>query len=245
MALKFGTQTLNGHLIYYEEPYKHRWLDVVGPHAIKFVDDFTCTPADANGDPAYATVTAVSSGTGTSTITQRDAQNGWLYFDAAANENDGVQMQVLGESFSLTTNDPLYFGVRFQATEATQSDIIIGLAVTGTTLISSVVNGVYLSKADGGTTLNGVCDDNAAGNTALTTAFAKDTNYIVEFYWDGTDRIKWYLDGSYIGAYTTAANIPTDEELRVSLAYLNGDGTMEHDGMYVDWVRCIQILASR
>lgn len=230
---------INGQLVYFEGSKRHRWIDAIGPNVVKYIDDFVTYGVDNWVE------TAVSGGTGTSDIAVTDAQNGILFFDAAADENDGIQAQLNGESFKLTTNDPLYFGVRWSISEATQSDAIIGLAVTSATQIAANVNGVFFRTKDGETTIEGVTDATGQTETELLETIVADTYYVDEFYWDGTDSVYWYHDGEYIGKASTAANMPTTDELCITMAYLNGTGSMQHDGIKVDWLRCIQLLASR
>jgi hypothetical protein len=123
--------------------------------------------------------------------------------------------------------------------------MVIGLAVDSTTQIATNVNGVYFRTKDSETSLEGVTDATAQGETELLATIVADTYYVDEFYWDGTDTIYWYHDGTLIDTYSTAANIPTSDELKITMAYLNGAGSMYHDGIKVDWLRCIQLLASR
>jgi hypothetical protein len=239
MSFKVDTKEVNGHIVYYESGKEHRWLDAIGPNVVKYIDDFITYSEDE------WTETAVSAGTGTSDIDVDDAQNGILTADAAANENDGIQIQHVGEAWKLTTNDPLYFGVRWAITDTPQADMVIGLAVNSTTLIATNVNGVYIRTKDGETTVEGVTDATAQGETELLATIVASTYYVDEFYWDGVDTVYWWHDGTRIGTYSTAANIPTSDELKISIAYLNGAGSMQHSGINVDWLRCIQILASR
>ena len=105
---------VNGALVFYD-PNKARWVDAFGQDVVKYIDDFEGMPVDdTTGDPTEWTVTVVEAGTGDSTMTLQNAQNGVVKLQAAGNEDDGVNAQRKGEAWKLTTSDPLYFGCRFK-----------------------------------------------------------------------------------------------------------------------------------
>src|SRR6185369_13767992 len=105
-----------------------------------------------------------------------------------ANEDDGIEMQLAGEAFELTTGQAAtYFGIRFKADEATQIDILAGLCITDTTLLGGMTDGVYFEKLDGGTGTSFTVEKNSTETQADALAtFAADTWTIWEFYWNGT-----------------------------------------------------------
>jgi hypothetical protein len=213
---------------------------------VKVLDHFVDMAVDdTTGDPTEWTVTVVEAGAGDSTMTlQADSQNGIVKLAAAGNENDGVNAQKKGEPFLLSTGDPLYFGARFALTEKTQSDAIIGLCIgSNTTLIAGMTDGVYFRTADGAATLTFVTEkDSTETESSSIQTLVDSTYYVAEFYWDGVSTVKAYLNGVYKASSTT--NVPTDEALTVSLAYLNG-AAQSSAGLLVDWVRVIQVLAIR
>ncbi len=80
------------------------------------------------------TVTEV--GAGSRALT--DIDGGALLITNAAADNDRNELQKLGESFLLTAGKRAFFKARFKVSDATQSDFLIGLAVTDTTLQGAV-----------------------------------------------------------------------------------------------------------
>jgi hypothetical protein len=93
-----------GNLAFYNRT-KHRLVDAIGPDVVKYVDDFVVSPLAAADAPLGWTVTLVEAGGGESTITKVDGIGGELLLTTDANENDGINMQLAGESFELPRVD--------------------------------------------------------------------------------------------------------------------------------------------
>jgi len=61
---------------------------------------------------------------------------------------------------------------------------------------------------------------------------------VLELYFDGTaSAVYFYIDGTLVNTHT--ANIPDDENLTLSLAFLTGEATA--NTCNVKWLRAIQI----
>ena len=196
-----------------------------------FYDDFDKYAA---GD---WTITAV--GTGSSALT--DADGGVLLLTASAADNDGRQHQKVGESFLLTSGKKMMFKARFKVSDATQSDLLIGLAVTDTTLLGAtggdgVTDGIFFQKDDGSTTLTAYCQkDTTTGQTSGTAAtMASDTYLTVAWYYDGISKVEYYVNNSQIGTLDGTSTYLPDTELTVSFALLNGEAVAKT--MSIDYI---------
>ena len=230
-----------GQLVFYDELYLHRWIDGIGPNVCKYLNDFVTYGEDW-------TETAVSNGTGTSVISSTAAEGGVLKISTSGSDNDGLQMQSQVYGYKLSTGDPLYFGSRFSLTGTTgygSTDVMVGLIINDTSVIAGTTSGVYFQTADAANTLLGVCEAaDIPTTTTLVTTGVVDTFYTAEFFWDGSTKVEFWLDGVSKG--TETLSIPTTPALGVTIAYLNGAAhTDAVAGMNVDWVRCIQLLAGR
>ena len=231
---------VNGNLVFYTAR-RDEWIYAMGPDVKQFIEDF----AQPNLDAALLqgwTNTAVEGGTGTSTHIAKtgDGKLGVLRWDAAANENDGLQSQLLCETFKLATDKPMYFGAHWAITEKTQSDAILGICITDTSVIASVSDGVYFMTNDGDANLDVVTEKDSSATTTDTGVDLVDGAFVTtEFFFDGAGTIRFYVDGTLVATHTTT--IPDDEYLTATIAYLNGAATMQHDGVDVDWIRCIYL----
>jgi len=168
-----------------------------------------------------------------------DADGGVLLLTNSAADDDLVALQKVGESFTFTAGKKAYFKARFKVSDATHSDVVIGLQITDTTPLA-VSNGVYFIKPDGAATMNFVV---AASNTATTASaiatLANDTYVTVAFYYDGVNYVNYYvgtdtLNPTYEGR-SVVTNLPTTE-LTVSFAIQNGEAaakTMSVDYIFV------------
>jgi hypothetical protein len=228
---------INQNLAYWDT-HQCRIIDAWGPTVCKFIDDFVNAKLIAADAPLGWTVTLVEAGGGESTITAVDAVGGQILLRTDANEDDGITMQVLGENFLLASLKPCYFGIKLKVSEATQSDLLAGLCVTGATPLTDAVNGVYFQKVDGATalTFNVEKASAATGATVLATVVA-GTWYTLEFYFDGVN-VDSYVNGVK-QTRLAMTNLPTAEELTPTIEWLNGVA-VSNPTLTIDWVRAIQ-----
>ena len=237
-------QRILGNLVYVDRgAHLKRLLDAIGPDVIKYVDDFTgSTPGiDAAFDDDWA-ITRVEEGGGESTIAKGDGVGGIITITTDANENDGINAQLLGEAFKLGSSTVLYFGIRMKISEATQSDFFAGLCITNTDLLAGVTDRIGFEKLDGATAVKAMLEKDST-ETLTASLLTADTSYhILEFCLDADGTVEFFVDGVSAAAPATT-NLPNDEELRVSLHFLAGSAAART--MDVDWIRCIQIGGTR
>lgn len=193
--------------------------DPTGWHT--FFDDFDRYVA---GD---WTVTEV--GTGSRALT--DINGGALLITNGAVDDNSNQLQKVGESFLLASGKKAIFKARFKVSDATQSDFLIGLAVTDTTLQGAVsgagvTDGIFFNKDDGDALLDfNVQKDATTGQTraAGIATVVSDTFLTVAWYFDGVSEVKYYVDGAHKGTLSGASTYLPDTELTVSFAIQNGE----------------------
>ncbi len=176
-----------------------------------------------------------------------DAFGGVVSIGTSGADNDQFVAQWAGsnsptpgiaETFTFVPGKCLQFACRFQLSEATQSDFIIGLAVAAATPVSAV-DGVYFLKADDAATLALV--SSITGPTVLTknvATIAAATWYELGFVYNGIDLISAYQGGNSDGTWNFVGSIgigalPTTE-LAVTFGLQNGDGNART--ALVDWI---------
>lgn len=161
-----------------------------------------------------------------------DGDGGLLLLTNSAADDDLVSLQKVGESFLFAAGKKLWFKARFKVSDATQSDVAIGLAITDTTPLA-VSDAVYFLKLDGSTTMNLLVEKNGTATTTAAATIADATFVTVGFYYNGSDEIKVYADGVHVGTSATT-NLPDDEELTVTIAVQNGEAAAKT--LTVDYV---------
>lgn len=220
------------------ETHAKRLLNAEGLSVVKYFEDFVQSPLAAADAPLGWTVTLVEAGAGESTITKPDGSGGTLLLTTDANEDDGINMQLTGESFGFSSSQyATYFGIRLQISDATQSDFLVGLCITDTTLLGGMTDGVYFEKLDGSTSLSCVTEkDSTETQTDSVGTVVADTYMILEFYFNGTS-VEFFVDGTSVASHTT--NIVNDELVTPSIHFLAGAAAVKT--MTIDWVRAIQI----
>lgn len=150
-----------------------------------------------------------------------DGHGGILALTNSAADDDLNSIQCSKETFRFATGRDAWFACRFAVSDATQSDIVIGLCITDTTPLD-VTDGVYFIKADGAATISmGVEKNNTATTTAVGT-IVTDTYHVVEFYYNGVDAIEAYFDGAKVGTSVTT-NLVDDEDLAITISLQNGE----------------------
>lgn len=235
---------INGALCFYDT-YPQRIVDAFGNNVHKYLTDFVSLPVDdTTGDPTEWKTTVVEVGDGDSTVYLKEgAQGGALRINAAANENDGAQIVLKGESFIVSSGDYIYFNARFSVDEATQSDFIIGLVIGGnTTLCGGMTDGIYFRTVDGSTDLNFITEKDSTETSTKAATLADNTIYHVTIVCDGTGTVYAYCNTTHVATHTT--NIPDDEYLTIGVAYLNGAASMGDKGALVYDIKALTILNS-
>lgn len=229
-----------GNLVYIDAAaHLKRIIDAIGPDVIKYIDDFVGGQGvDAAVDDQW-TVTRVEAGDGESALSKADLAGGALVITTDDDDNDGINMQLLGESFNLAGSGirALYFGARFKISDATQSDFFIGLCDTDTDILGGADDSIGFRKADGSTAVSFVTEK--GGTETTLAALTADTSFhIVEFYYDAdAATLEVFVDGASRG-FVAITNLP-DEEQRVSVHFLAGEAVAKL--MTIDWIRVVQI----
>jgi len=182
------------------------------------------------------TVTEVGDGSGTQALT--DALGGELLLTNSALDNDSIEIQKLGEAYRCANSNQLWYEAKFQVSEATESDFLVGLCITDTTLIvSNPTDGIFFSKDDGAVALNFEIRKDGTSTAVDTGVDVSAASWIrAGFYFDGT-RVHYFVDGTELGALG-GANLPDDEDLCVSFANQNGDGNART--MTIDYYKVVQ-----
>lgn len=207
----------------YWSGHRKRFIDAIGADVVKDVDDFVRgAGVDAAFDNEW-TVTRVEAGAGESTVTRTDAVGGALLITTDANENDGVNMQGIGECFELTSDQVLYFGAfGLKVSDATQSDFFIGLAITDTDILGGVTDRIGFQKLDAATAVTFMLEkDSTETLTSSVHTIVADTAVDLEWFFDGS-TVEVFVNGVSV-ATPAVTNLPNDEFLRKSIQFLTGE----------------------
>ena len=241
-AWRFGTKQVQGRVVYYDVTYPQTWLDVKGPDVVRYVNEFVggdipVVTESTDPDPPGWVLTEIAGDAADTEITAGTTYSGEMQILPDNTENDGFNLYVAGESFYLSDDMPLYFGIRLKMTDADQSDLLVGLFVADPGMWVAVTDGAYFSSADETATAAFITERNdslttdAAAGT-LTEAYTK-----LEFYYNGANSIKAYFDNVLVA--TSVTHVPNDEALTFAIECLTGEGVA--NGVVIDWVRIFQI----
>jgi hypothetical protein len=226
-----------GQLVYYDR-YRQRIVDAVGTLVRTW--ELRASDLQATGgtgtDPRGYTTTMVEAGAGTSEVEASDEAGFVAELVTDTFDNDGLNMQAVGEAFRPTGRD-VYFGIALQADEATQSDFFVGLSITTTDALGGVTDSLSFRKLDGATAIGCFTEkDSTETATAGVHTFAANTTVTLELYYDGTS-VRYFVNGTQVAQHTT--NIPDDEALSPIIQWLAGSANAKR--MKVAWARAFAI----
>ena len=164
---------------------------------------------------------------------------GILLLTNSAADDDLISLQSLVANFAMTAGKKAFFKCRFKVSDATQSDVMVGLVIVDTTPFASApTDGIYFRKHDGDTkidfsvrkdTSTGANDVNAVGT------LVSDTYITLAWYYDGVDKVFYYVDDVCKGSLAaTSAYLPDATNLAVTIALQNGEAVAKT--MSIDYV---------
>lgn len=196
----------------------------------QYFDDFdTYTAGDW-------TITVTQAGGGSATEALTDADGGVLLITNDDADNDAVFFNKVGESFLMEAGKRAWFKARVKLSDATQSDMVIGLQITDTTPLD-VTDGIYFLKADDAATLAIICRKNATtGSTSATgiATMADDTWITLGWYFDGKSTLAYFVDEVQLGTLDASSTYLPDTDLTVSFGVQNGAAAAKT--MSVDYI---------
>jgi hypothetical protein len=162
--------------------------------------------------------------TGTATQALTPGLGGWLLITNDALEDDASFSQLTTATFQPTVGKRLFFKARFKVSEATQSDLQIGLIITDTTPLDAT-DGIYFQKDDGDAALDVYVRKNATTGSTSETNIAtvvSDTFMTVGFEYDGSETVLAYVDNVLVARLDASSTYLPDTLLNVSFGYQNG-----------------------
>jgi hypothetical protein len=211
---------LYGNLLYWDT-HQNRIIDAWGPGTRKVIWGPNAGTQSADALAGY-TVTLVETGAGETTVAAATTVNGGaLLITTDAAENDGANIQMLGEAFQPAASTLLYFGCKVQISDATQSDLLVGLCITDTDLLGGMTDGMYFRKPDGSTTLSAVLEQDSTETTGTAATVVADTDMYLEIVANGV-TVDFYVDGTML-TQMAQTNVPDDELLTPSIHFLTGE----------------------
>ncbi len=177
-----------------------------------------------------------------------DVNGGALLLTMAATDDSSCQLQKKSESFLLASGKRTLFKTRFTVSDATQSDWVVGLVITDTTVIGvaagdGATDGIFFQKDDGDTNIDFYVQNNTTTGqlttTAFTTADAAGTFMTLAFEFDGKRYVKLFKNDVHVYTVDLTTTLTTylpDTELTVTFGVQNGEAvakTMTMDYIFV------------
>lgn len=210
----------------------HQWMDDF--------DHFLQTQVITIADPDDYTlnldwlVTQTGGGT-TATAAVTDADGGVVLMTTDNTAAHGLFAQWAGgaasvaETFTWAADKAMWCKARFNVSNATNTALMIGLAVTDTTPLDAA-DGIFFIKADASTTLQFKAIKTAVGNTTATVGTLANNTYVtVGFAYlpkgdatgTGIPVCNLYLNDVLVGQVTSFTNFPATE-LALTFGVQNG-----------------------
>lgn len=177
---------------------------------VYFTDFDTYTAADW-------TVTTVA----TASAALTDGDGGLLAVSTQDSATAAIYFDKVGASFLMEAGKKAWFKSRFKVSDATNTDLVMGLQITDTSPLA-VSDGVFFIKAAGAATGDLIVEKASVATTASSAiTLVSDTYTSVGFYYNGSDGISYFQDDVQIGTVDTT-NLPDTQVLTVSFGMKNG-----------------------
>lgn len=229
-------RSINNNAVITEATKPWRWLDAFGPSVTRW--ELYPTMANLTAATTLTGYTHTAATSGNMTLTA-GAAGGELVITAGAGEDQGGQIQALGEAFYFASAWPCYFGACIALNDADQTEAFVGLAITDTTVLAGCTDNLGFRSEDETAVCNGIIEKNDVENVVGVGTLLDATYHIVEFNSDGVN-CSFYFDGAFKGMLScSATSFPNDEYLTPTIAMLTGEGTA--NTLSLKWAKCFQI----
>jgi len=168
---------------------------------------------------------------GANTIAPQDGNGGIITMLLAGADDDEVQLQKIAagistENFLFDPDKRFFVEVLATLSEVLLSEILIGLAITDTTLLAGHADGISFRKAEGAGLVTLVSEKNSVEVSGDVGTIVDATAFRLQAYYDGQGsdgRLYGALDGA-VGSFSEPnASFPDDEELTISFAVRAGE----------------------
>jgi hypothetical protein len=162
--------------------------------------------------------------TGSGTKALADADGGVLGILTGASSGDLESYNKVGEGFLLASGKKAWFKSRLKVSEATLTDVVMGLQVTDTTPLD-VTDGIYFLKATAGTSWSFIVRKDATTGSLATASVATlvaDTYMTFGWYYDGKSSLEYYINDVKTGTVDPTNYFP-DTELTIGFGVKNGE----------------------
>lgn len=238
-AVTLHSEQVNFSALVFYDTLPFRWVKIIGADTVSYMQDFASLPTDDTTTyPTEWTTTLVDGSIGGADSAGIGTTAGGVWSILTnADDDDGQNMQLTGESFLQAADKPLYFGIKLQIDEATESDFIVGDCITDTDLLGGMTDGIYFRKVDGSLNIAFVTEVGSAETESLAVGALADNTYVtLEFYAVSNTWVKAYINGVLVATHTAGI---TAEELTPSVHFLTGEGVAHT--MSVDWLHAGQV----
>lgn len=170
-------------------------------------------------------VTTTEAGAGdASEALAADERCGALLLTNDAADNDLDALQSAEEFASLTAGKRLWFETKLKVLNPAQLDLFVGLAITDTTVLDATDKVGFL-VADGSAVMSAVATKDSTTTTVASIATIAVSTYVtLGFYWDGVNKVKFFVNRALVGSATT--NVPDDENLALTIHLQNGEAVI-------------------
>lgn len=168
---------------------------------------------------------------GANTVAIADGNGGIITMLLAGADDDEVQLQrvaagITVESWLFDPDRRFFMEILATLTDVTLSEILIGLAITDTTLLAGHSDGITFRKAEGAGLVTLVSEKDSNETSVDIGTIVDATAFRLQSYYDGegaAGRLYGALNGVVGGFSEPDTDFPNDEELTVSFAVRAGE----------------------
>lgn len=193
------------------------------PNWIVYFNDFLMGQDYAAAD--WTITTTEAGGGSASEVLATDEIGGALLLTNAADEADLDSLQNVQETYSLQNGREVIYETRVKINDVDQVNNFYGLSITDTTPLDAS-DKVGFRIIDGSASIECETTLNSATTQTDSQKDMTDDAYVrLGFRFDGSTKIYFYVDRVLVATHTT--NLPTDEQLSITMHHQNGEAVAQ------------------
>ena len=198
-----------------------------GPEIVELYNDFLVASDYAAGDWVVSETDA-----GATQAIAADELNGALVLTNTAGAADVLGLQSTEEFFKMSAGKRAWFETKLKVSaDSSLHNLTVGFMTTDTTPLATT-DSVGFRKVAASSSILALTEDNTTETTTAVGTLADATYVTLGFYWDGINKVRFYVDRALKATHAT--NIEQTNKLALTISMTNASAAA--DTITIDYI---------
>lgn len=198
-----------------------------GPEIVELYNDFLVASDYAAGNWVVSETDA-----GATQAIAADELNGALLLTNTAGEADVLGLQSAEEFFKMSAGKRAWFETKLKVSaDSSLHNLTVGFMTTDTTPLATT-DSVGFRKVAASSSILALTEDNTTETTTAVGTLADATYVTLGFYWDGINKVRFYVDRALKATHAT--NIEQTNKLALTISMTNASAAA--DTITIDYI---------